>query len=130
MNKEQRMVKMFHDKFGLHVGKEPGFQNVSILLTRVSLIAEEFGELFHAINRDDIVNAADALADLMYVIYGAALAFGIDLEPVFAEVHRSNMSKDGGKKNQIGKLVKPDTYSPADVKGELEKQGWKDDLER
>ena len=51
----------------------------------------------------------------MYVVYGTAISYGIDMEPVFKEVQRSNMSKVGGYKREDGKWVKPPTYSPADI---------------
>lgn len=56
---------------------------------------------------------AKELADLLYVVYGTAVSCGIDLEPIFREVHRSNMSKVGGHRRADGKWVKPLTYSPA-----------------
>jgi len=56
---------------------------------------------------------AKELADLLYVVYGTAVSCGIDMEPVFREVHRSNMSKVGGHKRADGKWVRPATYSPA-----------------
>jgi len=61
----------------------------------------------------DTVAVAKELADLLYVVYGTAVSCGIDMEPVFREVHRSNMSKVGGHKREDGKWVKPSTYSPA-----------------
>jgi predicted HAD superfamily Cof-like phosphohydrolase len=63
------------------------------------------------------------LGDLLYVVYGAGVTCGIDLEQVFEEIHRSNMSKVGGYKNAIGKFVKPSTYSPADLRPILLYQG-------
>jgi predicted HAD superfamily Cof-like phosphohydrolase len=67
---------------------------------------------------------ADALADLAYVVEGGNLAYGIDSRAVLAEVHRSNLSKVGGYKNEDGKWVKPSTYSKPDIVSVLKKQGW------
>jgi predicted HAD superfamily Cof-like phosphohydrolase len=58
---------------------------------------------------------AKELADLLYVVYGTAVAYGMMMEPVFREVHRSNLSKVGGHKRADGKWVKPPTYSPAQI---------------
>jgi predicted HAD superfamily Cof-like phosphohydrolase len=61
---------------------------------------------------------ADGCADLNYVVNGTAVTCGIDLEPIFAEIHRSNMSKLWGgivKKNEFGKVIKSPDYSPANL---------------
>ena len=65
---------------------------------------------------------AKELADLLYVVYGTAVSYGIDMEPVFREVHRSNLSKVGGYKRDDGKWVKPATYSPACLESILDAQ--------
>jgi predicted HAD superfamily Cof-like phosphohydrolase len=77
-------------------------------------------------NAVDIVELADALADLDYVVEGTRIAFNINGKPIANEVHRSNMSKIGGHRREDGKWIKPNTYSPADIRGELNKQGWND----
>lgn len=62
---------------------------------RVELIQEELDELIEAIVNGDVVEAADAHCDLLYVVLGSANEFGLNsrLEALFNEVHRSNMSK-------------------------------------
>ena len=67
------------------------------------------------IGQQDLAAIAKELADLLYVVYGTAVSYGIDMGPVFTEVHRSNMSKVGGYKREDGKWVKPPTYSAADI---------------
>lgn len=71
----------------------------------------------------DLPEAVDAIADGGYVLEGTALAFGVHMPPIHAEVHRSNMAKVGGPVVD-GKLRKPDGWTPPDVAGELRKQGW------
>ncbi len=66
----------------------------------------------------------DGLCDLLYVVYGTAVTMGVDLEPVFAEVQRSNMTKDGGGKDAGGKIEKGPNFTPPDVIGQLNMQGW------
>ena len=84
------------------------------------MIEEELDELNLAIDNQDLVEVADALTDLLYVVYGAGHAFGIDLDECFKEVHRSNLSKLGEDfkpiKREDGKVLKPNTYSPPDLK--------------
>ena len=97
----------------------PVFPEEHIQKLRVDLIEEELDELQLGIDNQDIVEVADALTDLLYVIYGAGQAFGIDLDECFQEVHLSNMSKLGedGRaiKREDGKVLKPNTYFPPDI---------------
>lgn len=75
-------------------------------------VDEEARELREAVESGDVVATADALADLAYVVYGSALHFGIDLDAVIAEVHRSNMTKSPAGD---GKAIKGPTYVPPDL---------------
>lgn len=93
---------------------------------RQSLIEEEVAELAAAARQDDIVGVADALADIVYVAYGTAHVYGIDLDAVLAEVHSSNMTKLGADGRPVrrsdGKVLKGPDYRPPDVAGVLERQ--------
>ncbi len=117
----QNCVWHFHDKFGLGQGPEhdPAIRNGQL---RIDLIMEEAEEFETAVHRGDVVAAADALADLLYVTLGSAVEFGIDLEPVFKEVHASNLRKTGGTLRADGKLLKGPNWVPPDIKGCLERQ--------
>jgi predicted HAD superfamily Cof-like phosphohydrolase len=84
---------------------------------------EEFDELKEALAAEDLFSIAKEMADLLYVVYGTAVSYGIDMDPVFREVHRSNMSKIGGYKREDGKWVKPATYSPACIEPIVAGQG-------
>lgn len=88
-------VEKFHKLFNHPVLQMPQIPDAKRCALRVSLIAEELKELQEAIENNDIVEAADALADLQYVLSGAILEFGLGskFDEVFAEVQRSNMSK-------------------------------------
>lgn len=101
----------------------PVFPEEHIQRLRIDLIEEELDELHLGVDNQDIVEVADALTDLLYVVYGAGHAFGIDLDECFQEVHQSNMSKLGedGRaiKREDGKVLKPDTYFPPDLKSVL-----------
>lgn len=79
----------------------------------------------------DLELAADALADTAYVVEGSAVQLGIDLDPVFAEVHRSNMSKLGADGKPIyraedGKVLKGPGFRPPDIGRVLRDLGWND----
>ena len=122
MSPEQQMVEAFHRQFDIRVETKPKVvdENTRHLLLR--LIDEEFAELRESLEQEDLPGIAKELADLLYVVYGTAVSYGIDMAPVFREVHRSNMSKIGGYKREDGKWVKPSTYSPANVRSELVRQ--------
>ncbi|WP_447963331.1 pyrophosphohydrolase domain-containing protein [Nitrospira sp. Ecomares 2.1] len=122
MNDAQRMVQEFHKQFEIHVSPTPSIPDEPTQLLRTRLIQEEFDELQEAMQGKDLPSIAKELADLLYVVYGTAVSLGIDMEPVFQEVHRSNMSKVGGHKREDGKWVKPATYSPAALDKILEAQ--------
>ena len=110
----------FMNTFGQEVKKNAQFPNEKIVDLRKKLIEEEYQELKDAIDDNDIIEVADALTDILVVTYGAGIAFGIDLDKCFEEVHRSNMSKlsEEGKPiyNEYGKVMKGPNYSPPDIK--------------
>ena len=140
----EALVRRFHRIYGLPIRTDgPSLERPSLGM-RMSLIAEEFAELTsavygaaarreietayaRAVETDDLtrntVEAADALADLVYVIYGMALETGIDLAAVLAEVQRSNMSKLGADGRPVyrddSKVLKGPGYFPPDVAGAL-----------
>ena len=93
MNDEQLMVRDFHQHFGLPSSDRPSWPGEAVHRLRVLLIEEELAELRNSGESRNLVAVADALADLLYVVYGAGETYGIDLQPVFREIHRSNMSK-------------------------------------
>ena len=124
MSPEQRMVKQFHEKYDAPARSAPTMIDAKDRLRRARLIFTEASEFIEAADRGDFVEMVDALADLLVVVYGAAVEMGVDLEPVFAEVHRSNMSKDGGI-DAGGKILKGPGFRPPDILGELIKQGYR-----
>ncbi len=113
-------VKNFMEIYGQEVKTKSSFPNKKIVQLRYDLIKEELDELSLAIKEKDIIEVADALTDLLYVVYGAGHAFGIDLDKCFAEVQRSNMSKldTDGKPiyNENGKVMKGPNYSKPNLK--------------
>ena len=113
-------VKEFMTTFGQEVKNKAEFPNEKIVELRKKLIDEEFNELKDAINENDLIEVADALTDILVVTYGAGVAFGIDLDKCFKEVHRSNMSKlsEDGKPiyNEIGKVMKGPNYFKPNLK--------------
>jgi predicted HAD superfamily Cof-like phosphohydrolase len=115
MNKEQSSVRSFHRLIGAYSADRPSAPTTGIRTLRKRLILEEWEEFCEASDSGDVVGVADALADLLYVVYGAGEAWGLDLEPIFAEVHRSNMTKAGGPVRADGKLLKGPDWSPPEL---------------
>lgn len=101
---------------------------------RAELMLEELSgtdELLHSMLKGDLVGIADGLADLLYVVFGTAAAYGINVQDIFNEVHRSNLTKaiwDEATQTYIlnrsesGKIIKPESYSPADLKPLIDRQ--------
>lgn len=121
MKRNQDLVEMFHNKFGLAVGTTPGFPSNAETINRCRLIAEESSEFITACAQRDIVEVADALADLLYVVYGAACSFGIELDDIFDEVHLSNMTKNGAR--DARKIMKGTAFEPPQIQEILASQG-------
>jgi predicted HAD superfamily Cof-like phosphohydrolase len=155
MDKDQKNVREFMQKAGQDTPDVLTIPDEATRILRVKILLEEVFEYADAmgvgiaarsagdklavlLNDDtvefaikgdvDLVEVADAIADVDYINNGNAIAMGIDMEPIKVEVQRSNMSKfiDGHRRDD-GKWVKGPSYSPADVVGELAKQ-FNDDL--
>lgn len=113
-------VKEFHHAFGLPDEKELTQLDEKTHLLRKELIREEYEEVIEAMDEKDLSHIAKEFADLLYVTYGAALCYGIDLDACFAEVHNSNMSKLGEDGKPIyrddGKVLKGPNYFKADMR--------------
>ena len=111
------LVGDFMQAFGQSVETQPTWPDFNTRELRVDLIQEEVDELVEAIANKDMVEIADALTDILYVVYAAGHTFGIDLDECFTEVHASNMSKlgeDGAPiKADNGKVMKgPGFFAP------------------
>ncbi len=124
------MVLEFHKVYGVPVDVEMTEELVNL---RQKLISEEDDEVYQELHPDEDVfetgftrptfydkaKLTKELADLMYVVIGTAVTFGLPLEEVFAEVHKSNMSKLGEDGKPIyredGKVMKGPNYKEPDL---------------
>lgn len=121
MHPAQRQVREFHQAFDL--GAPATLESTAFPAElRIQLINEEAAEFAVVGPAGDVVGAIDALCDLLYVTYGAAVALGIDIEPFFDEVHRSNMAKVGGTRRPDGKWLKPAGWQPPELARILEER--------
>ena len=116
-------VKEFMEAFGQEVKETPKLVDHKTAMLRLKLILEEYEELDAADADGDLVSIADALSDILYVVYGAAHAYGIPIDECFDEVHNSNMSKLGEDGKPIyredGKILKGPYFYEPKLKGIL-----------
>lgn len=131
MNNAER-VRQFHRAVGNIDPSAPTPPGEAVLSLRRTLIEEERAEVLEAFSRFEAASLehkeaefhalVHELTDLLYVTYGALIAFGVEPDGVFTEVHRANMQKATGPRREDGKQLKPEGWRPADVSGVLESQ--------
>ncbi|MCL9770078.1 nucleoside triphosphate pyrophosphohydrolase family protein [Flavobacterium sp. HXWNR69] len=117
MQKQLKAVKLFHETYGLGVSEEI-IADLGALKNelRFNLMKEENEEYLEAVQNNDIVEVADALGDMLYILCGTILEHGLQhkIEEVFDEIQRSNMSKLGEDGKPIyredGKVMKGPNY--------------------
>ena len=116
MHRAQEQVRDFHRAIGARRPPrlDPDWNDIYDL--RLKLIREEVDELIEAADHFDVPGCAQEMSDILYVVYGMAVAMGIDLEKAFEEVHRANMEKVGGPKRADGKQLKPYDWDPPHIK--------------
>lgn len=120
MNKTNfEKVQQFHKAFKIETPEKFTILDDDQLKLRWRLIDEEIEELYDAIDSGNKYEIAKEMADVLYVVYGMADFYGIDIDEVFAEVHRSNMSKLDSDGNPIyredGKVLKSENFFKADL---------------
>lgn len=120
-------VREFHDAFGIENADTPTGQiSQQDFELRHRLMHEENEEYLEAARRGDLVEVADALGDMLYILCGTILKHGLHekIEEVFEEIQRSNMSKLDADGNPIyradGKVMKSDQYFRPDIRAILE----------
>ncbi|RTL11906.1 MAG: hypothetical protein EKK56_07590 [Flavobacteriaceae bacterium] len=117
MQKQLNAVKLFHETYGLGVSEEMKADLGTLKNElRFNLMKEENEEYLEAVQNNDIVEIADALGDMLYILCGTILEHGLQhkIEAVFDEIQRSNMSKLGEDGKPIyredGKVMKGPNY--------------------
>lgn len=120
-------VRLFHDAFGIeNAGTPTSKLSQDELLLRYKLMREENEEYLEAAQNGDLIEIADALGDMLYILCGTILKHGLQdkIEDVFNEIQRSNMSKlDADGKpiyREDGKVLKSNLYFKPNIAGILE----------
>ena len=117
MKKQLDSVKYFHETYKLSYNINPVADlgsNKNKL--RFDLMTEENNEYINAANNNDIIEVADALGDMLYILCGTIIEHGMQdiIEPIFDEIQKSNMSKLGLDGNPLyredGKVLKGPNY--------------------
>jgi predicted HAD superfamily Cof-like phosphohydrolase len=128
MKNKIRAVQDFHEAFGLGVRQTPTANLApKTLQLRYDLMKEENEEYLEAALNNDLVEVADALGDMLYILCGTIIEHGMQdkIEEVFEEIQRSNMSKLGEDGKPIyredGKVLKGPNYFKPDIGGILNK---------
>ena len=122
-------VKEFHDAFSIKNEDKPkGLIAENDQLLRFNLMREENEEYLEAAKQGDLIEIADALGDMLYILCGTILKHGMQdkIEEVFTEIQRSNMSKLDKDGNPIyredGKVLKSDQYFKPNIKAILDQE--------
>ncbi|MEO1485057.1 MAG: nucleoside triphosphate pyrophosphohydrolase family protein [Bacteroidota bacterium] len=122
MKKKIAAVEAFHNAFGLGILQEPTADlGKAKNQLRFSLMEEENQEYLEAASNGDLVEVADALGDMLYILCGTILEHGMQykIEAVFEEIQKSNMSKLGKDGKPIyredGKVMKGPNYFKPDI---------------
>ncbi len=144
MSRIRDQVLEFHNKFDVPVRGWPGIPEPEEIRLRFALIFEEVKETGEALgfknsimdeimaeiwswnpdpNDVDLVELADGLGDVDYVVEGCRQVFGINGEPIADEIHSTNIAKEGGKKDGNGKLRKPPNWKAPEIRRLLIEQG-------
>ena len=127
MKKQIEHVRKFHDAFGIENNYTPKAElENNVFDLRHRLMHEENEEYLEACRNGDLVEIADALGDMMYILCGTILSHGLQdkIENIFEEIQRSNMSKLGTDGKPIyredGKILKGPNYFKPDIKKNLD----------
>lgn len=130
MKDQLESVRCFHEMFQAYMERTPMAKvPAEISQGRIQMFLEELEEYRAAVHNQDIVEIADALTDMLYVLLGTFITHGLQdiAEELFAEVHRSNMSKldEQGKPifREDGKVLKSDQFSDPDLRSIIAKIG-------
>lgn len=125
----EQMLREFHAAGGFALPGEPTLDISADRFTsdekRQDMLDKEVQELRDAVAARDLTEIADALADIVYVCIGTAVTYGLPFDVIFAEVHRSNMTKfEGGPViDEDGKIVKGPYYEPPRIAALLGEDG-------
>lgn len=114
MKQQLELVEEFHRKFKALISEKPSLIPPDRSNNRHRLMKDEVEEYLAGVQNEDLENIAKELADILYAVYGTIIEHGLQqqIEAIFEEVHRSNMSKDYHEY----KMVKGSNYCKADLR--------------
>ena len=122
MRNQLKSVKIFHEAFGVKISNKPTLKlSKHTLKLRHSLMQEENNEYLKAVEEKNLIEVADALGDMLYILCGTILTHGFQniIEDIFDEIQSSNMSKLGDDGKPIyrndGKVLKGPNYKKPNI---------------
>jgi len=111
-NDWQADILEFQKAVEAHIEEKPALPPRPVQGLRYDLVKEEMCELLTAIADGDLVKIADGIGDSIVVQLGTAISYGIDMHPIWDEIHRTNMLKASGPVRVDGKRLKPENWMP------------------
>jgi predicted HAD superfamily Cof-like phosphohydrolase len=111
-----------HRVYGHNIGTIPKLPSDKEQDLRERLIKEEYHELEHALGNEELSDIADGAVDLIVVIIGMLVSYGIDFNRIWDVVHVANLTKVGGEKRHDGKQLKPEWWKHPDIDNLLRTQ--------
>lgn len=125
MSKMQADVEQFHRALDIPVGDSPSIRRPELrtrlileeaLETCKAMTGREIDVIAHKVTGEpNLIEAIDGMCDLLVVTFGTAVEFGVNIDPFWDEVHRSNMAKVGGETRADGKKLKPPNWKPPEL---------------
>lgn len=121
-----KKISEFMARKGLPQPLKPRIDDKAYLLNRSCIMMEEVGELFKAINENDMVETADAIGDVLFTVYGLALAMGMAPEKLAHAVANSNLTKTDLNAHSKGGKGQGYVAPTAEIRRLLSTWGWSD----
>lgn len=126
---KEQLVEMFNKAFDIPIKRKPSLLTQEEYQLKFKLLKEELEEYLDACTQGDLVEVADAIVDMQYILSGIIIAHGFQnlFDDLFIEVHESNMSKlENGKalRRNDGKILKGKNYFKPDIKKIIKNAGY------